>query len=197
MAAQPPKRRIGLLGGSFNPAHAGHLHISRLALDKLALDELWWLVSPQNPLKPERGMAPLSDRMAHAKTVAKADPRIVVSDLEAQINTRYTCETLAQLQALHPEFAFVWIIGADNLRQMHKWRRWRAIFRMVPIAVFPRVPYALRALSSRAARRFDAARIPENRASRLADLKPPAWVFLRTPVHGESATRIRKQQGRT
>jgi len=197
VATQTPKRRIGLLGGSFNPAHAGHLHISQLALEKLALDELWWLVSPQNPLKSEHGMAPLNERMATAKTIAKADPRIVVSDFEAKFNTRYTRDTLAQLQAQHPDFAFVWIVGADNLRQMHKWRGWRTIFRRVPIAVFPRVPYALRALSSRAARRFDAARIPENRAHRLADLNPPAWVFLRTPVHGESATRIRKQQGRT
>jgi len=189
------KRRIGLLGGSFNPAHAGHLHISRLALEKLGLDELWWLVSPQNPLKRAHGMAPFNERMAQARAVAKADPRIVVSNAEDQLGTRYTVDTLTQLQARHPELAFVWIIGADNLHQMHKWRGWRAIFRMVPIAVFPRVPYSLRALGGRAARRFDAARIPESRARRLAGLRPPAWVFLRTPLHGESATRIRKLMG--
>lgn len=190
-------RRIGLLGGSFNPAHAGHLHVSTLALEKLALDELWWLVSPQNPLKPKHGMAPLAERLARAKAVAKADPRIVVSDVEDRMGTRYTVDTLAQLRANHPECAFVWVIGADNLRQMHKWRGWRAIFRMVPIAVFPRAPYSLRALGGRAARRFEAARIPELRARRLAALKPPAWVFLRTPLHGESATRIRKRMGRS
>ena len=190
-----PALRIGLLGGSFNPAHAGHLHISTLALEKLELDAVWWLVSPQNPLKSAQDMAPLAARMAQAKTVAKADPRIVVSDIETQMGTRYTVDTLTQLQARTPEAAFVWIIGADNLRQMHKWRGWRAIFGMVPIAVFPRAPYSLRALGGRAARRFFAARIPENRAPRLAGLKPPAWVFLRTPLHGESATRIRKRMG--
>lgn len=195
MAEANTKRRIGLLGGSFNPAHAGHLYISRLALDRLGLDELWWLVSPQNPLKAERGMAPLSARLDQARTVARADARIHVSDVERQLGTRYTVDTLAALKAENADCAFVWIIGADNLRQMHKWRGWRAIFRMVPIAVFPRVPYSLRALGGRAARRFDAARIPENRAPRLVTLKPPAWVFLRTPPHGESATRIRKQMG--
>lgn len=193
MATQANKRRIGLLGGSFNPAHAGHLHISTLALEKLGLDELWWLVSPQNPLKSERGMAPLKVRLARARDVAKGDARIVVSDIETKMGTRYTVDTVAELQARNSDSAFVWVIGADNLRQMHKWRGWRAIFRMVPIAVFPRIPYSLRALGGRAARRFDAARIPENHAKRLAGLRPPAWVFLRTPKHGESATRIRKQ----
>jgi len=189
-------RRVGLLGGSFNPAHAGHLHISTLALESLALDQVWWLVSPQNPLKSTHGMAPLATRVAQAKSVAKADPRIIVSDAEARLGTRYTVDTLGALRAKHDDCAFVWIIGADNLRQMHRWRGWRTIFRMVPIAVFPRVPYSLRALGGRAARRFDAARIPENRAAKLAELKPPAWVFLRAPAHAESATRIRKQMGR-
>jgi len=189
------KRRVGLLGGSFNPAHAGHLHISTLALEKLGLDELWWLVSPQNPLKSTHGMAPLAQRLAQAKTVAKSEPRIVVSDIEDRLGTRYTVDTLARLCALHSDLAFVWIMGADNLAQMHRWRGWRAIFRMVPIAIFPRAPYSLRALGGRAAKRFDAARIPETRARRLAGLKAPAWVFLRTPLHGESATRIRRKLG--
>lgn len=189
------RRRVGLLGGSFNPAHAGHVHVSTLALEKLGLDELWWLVSPQNPLKSTHNMASLARRVAQAKAVAKADARIVVSDVEDRMGTRYTVDTLAQLRVRHPDLAFVWIMGADNLRQMHRWRGWRAIFRSVPIAVFPRAPYSLRALGGRAARRFEAARIPENRARRLADLTPPAWVFLRTPLHGESATRIRRNRG--
>jgi nicotinate-nucleotide adenylyltransferase len=188
-------KRIGLLGGSFNPAHAGHVHVSQLALERLALDELWWLVSPQNPLKPVEGMAPFAQRMAQAKSVAKADARIVVSDIEVQMGTRFTVDTLGQLRQRFAQAAFVWIVGADNLRQMHRWQGWRTIFRMVPIAVFPRAPYSLRALGSRAARRFEFARIPETRARRLAELKPPAWVFLRTPLHGESASRIRKRQG--
>lgn len=185
------RRRIGLLGGSFNPAHAGHVHISRLALERLALDELWWLVSPQNPLKPKEGMAPLVERLAGAKTAAKADPRIKPTDIERELGTTYTADTLEALKLRFLDADFVWIIGADNLRQMHRWHAWRTIFRTVPIAVFPRAPYSLRALGGRAARRFDAWRIPETRAKRLAGLKPPAWVFLRTPLHGESATRIR------
>ncbi|HEY9081465.1 nicotinate-nucleotide adenylyltransferase [Magnetovibrio sp.] len=186
------KRKIGLLGGSFNPAHDGHLHISKLALEILGLDELWWLVSPQNPLKSEAGMAPLEQRVASAKTVAKGDARIRVTDIEQKLNTRFTVDTLAALQAEYPENAFVWIIGADNLRQMPRWKGWRDIFRRVPIAVFPRAPYSLRAQNGRAARRFFSARIPVAKASRLVDMLPPAWVFLRTPLHGQSATRIRR-----
>lgn len=187
------KRKIGLLGGSFNPAHEGHLHISNLALDSLGLDELWWLVSPQNPLKSTDEMAPLKQRMAGAKAVAKVDERIRATDIEEKMKTRYTVDTLAALQAEYPGTAFVWIIGADNLRQMPRWKGWRDIFRRVPIAVFPRAPYSLRAQNGRAARRFYSARIPAAKASELVDMSPPAWVFLRAPLHGQSATRIRRQ----
>jgi len=184
-------RKIGLLGGSFNPAHDGHVHISRHALARLGLDELWWLVSPQNPLKDEVGMAPFRDRMSRAKAVAKVDSRIRVSDIETRLGTRYTLDTVTALHAEFPDFRFVWIIGADNLRQMPKWKGWRDIFRTVPIAVFPRAPYSLRALDGRAARRFARHRIPVTRSNRLARMKPPAWVFLNAPMHGQSATRIR------
>ena len=185
-------RRVGLLGGSFNPAHAGHVHVSRSCLDQLGLDEVWWLVSPQNPLKSTADMAPFDKRFAVAKAVAKADARIRVSDAERNFGTQYTVDTLAALKARHPDHAFVWIIGADNLRQIHRWRGWRAIFGAVPIAVFPRAPYSLRALGGRAARRFNAARIPSSRAKRLATMAPPAWVFLRAPLHAASATHIRR-----
>jgi len=184
-------RKVGLLGGSFNPAHEGHLHISQFALDRLGLDELWWLVSPQNPLKSERDMASFETRMKTAKKVTKAEPRIQVSDFESAKQTRFTVDTLAALQADFPDIAFVWIMGADNLRQMDKWRGWREIFHRVPIAIFPRAPYSLRALRSRAARRFEHARIPTTRAFRLARMTPPAWVLLKAPRHGQSATRIR------
>ena len=184
-------RIVGLLGGSFNPAHEGHLHISQVALDRLGLDELWWMVSPQNPLKSSDGMDTLTARMKSAQSVAGADKRIRVTDIEQRLGTQYTVETLAALQAEYPDFSFIWIIGADNLRQMHKWRGWREIFRRVPIAVFPRAPYSFRALDGRAAGRFAGARIPAVQASRLARMKPPAWVFLRAPLHGQSATRIR------
>ncbi len=194
--AQNTRRRIGLLGGSFNPAHEGHLHISKLALEKLGLDEVWWLVSPQNPLKPKDGMASFKARMASANAVTKAfAARIVVTDIEARLGTRYTCDTLKRLHDEHPDVAFVWLIGADNLRQMPKWKGWRAIFRTVPIAVFPRAPYSLRALGGRAARRFANARVAQSRAKSLADLRPPAWIFLRTPMHGAAATRIRRLHG--
>jgi len=187
------RRKIGLLGGSFNPAHEGHVHISSLALDSLGLDELWWMVSPQNPLKSTADMASLSDRMAGAKAAAKVEGRIRVTDIEEKLKTRYTVDTLAALRSKFPDYAFVWIIGADNLRQMPKWKGWREIFRRVPIAVFPRAPYSLRALNGRAARRFCRARIPAAKASRLVDMSPPAWVFLKAPLHGQSATRIRRR----
>ena len=188
-------RTVGLLGGSFNPAHDGHVHISRNALDRLGIDELWWLVSPQNPLKSTDGMGTLSARLKTAKSVAKAEPRIRVTDAEQRLKTRYTVDTLVALQAENPNFRFVWIIGADNLRQIPKWKGWRKIFRMVPIAVFPRAPYSLRALNGRAAKRFSRAEIPSRQAHGLALKTPPAWVFLKAPLNAQSATRIRRLSG--
>ncbi len=188
------KMRVGLLGGSFNPAHSGHLHISRLALERLRLDELWWLVSPQNPLKPVAGMAPLAERLESARAVA-AGEAIQVTDIERELGTRYTAETLRALKERFPDVRFVWLMGADLLLQMPRWRRWRAIFRMVPIAVFPRPSYSLKALSGRAARRFAGARVRASRAGAVAGMKPPAWVFLLAPPTAVSARRIRAQRG--
>lgn len=187
------KPRVGILGGSFNPAHDGHLHISRLALDRLGLDELWWLVSPQNPLKAAEDMAPYAQRLETARAVAARDGRIRVSDFEHQIASRYTIDTLTALKAQFPDHAFVWIIGADNLRQMPRWRHWSRIFRTVPIAVFPRAPYSLRALRGRAARRFKAAQLPSSAAARLVGKRAPAWVMLQEPLHGQSATSLRRK----
>jgi nicotinate-nucleotide adenylyltransferase len=184
-------RRIGLLGGSFNPAHGGHLHISRLALERLRLDALWWVVSPQNPLKPSAGMAPIEARLAAAARVAAAHPRIRVTDIERRLGTIYAVDTLRLLKARHAEARLVWVMGADNLIQVPRWRRWRTVFRTLPIAVFTRPTYSSRALSGRAARRFAAARVRESRAGTLADMAPPAWVFLRTRPDASSATRIR------
>jgi len=187
-------KRIGLLGGSFNPAHRGHLHISRHAIARLGLDELWWLVSPQNPLKPEAGMAPLEERLETARAVARDLP-IRVTDIERDLGTRYTADTLRALKNRHPGARFVWIMGADNLIQIVRWKDWRAIFRMVPIAVFPRPTYSFKALSGRAARRFAGAQVRPVRAASLADMRPPAWVFLPTPPDAASARRIRAQRG--
>jgi nicotinate-nucleotide adenylyltransferase len=184
------RRRIGLLGGSFNPAHAGHRHISLLALKRLGLDEVWWLVSPQNPLKPSRGMAPLARRLADARKAA-AHPRIRVTDIERRLNTRYTIDTVRALKRRHPDHSFVWLIGADNLLQMPAWKSWQALFQAVAIAVFARPSYSLKALAGQAAGRFARYRLPETQARRLTAQTPPAWVFLRIRLHPASATAIR------
>jgi len=191
---QPRRRplRVGLLGGSFNPAHEGHLYISREAIRRLGLDQVWWIVSPHNPLKSRRDLAPFETRLAWAKRVAAADPRIVVSDLEARIGTRYTVDTLRRL-VRDRHYRFVWIIGADNLAQFHRWRHWQRIFELVPVAVFERAPYSYVALAGRAAHRFAGARIGEEEARRIAELDPPRWAFVRLRPHSASATAIRER----
>ena len=182
---------VGLLGGSFNPAHEGHLEISLAALHRLGLDRVWWLVSPQNPLKPESGMAPLDERMAGARRLAR-HPRLLVTDIEAGLGTRYTADTLDGLRRRHPGTAFVWLMGADNLVQMPHWDRWTAIFEAVPVAVFDRPTYSQKALSGKAARRYRDRRLPERKARLLARLEPPAWVFLHTRLNPLSGTGIRE-----
>lgn len=190
-----PGRKIGLLGGSFNPAHEGHLHISSLALKRLKLDELWWLVSPQNPLKSESSMASLPKRLRDAKKVAGVNPRIIVTDVEDELSTRYTVDSIEALKRRYPGVSFVWIMGADLLTEVPKWKNWRQLFRSVPIAIFARPAYSSRALSSKAARRFAGSRIARSRIGSLADMRPPAWAFLRTRLNRESATRIRAREG--
>ena len=191
--AVSPGPRIGLLGGSFNPAHEGHRYISVEALKRLRLDEVWWLVSPQNPLKPPAELAPLAERLERARRVAR-HPRIRVLDLEARFGTFYTVDTLRRLLRFR-RYRFVWLIGADNLVQMPRWRHWWRIFRLVPIAVFERKSYSYDALAGRVAHRFAAARLPEERAFALADLEPPRWVFMRLRPHPASATAIRRAGG--
>lgn len=187
--------RIGLLGGSFNPAHAGHRHISLYALKALKLDQVWWLVSPQNPLKSSAGMGSLAERLEWARVAAR-HPRIRVTDLECSLGTRYTADTLRQLTRRFPKTRFVWLMGADNLRQIPRWRDWARIFRLVPIAVFSRPTYSLGALGGMAAQRFARRRVPDLRARGLADAEPPAWTFLRNPLHPASATAIRRARAR-
>jgi nicotinate-nucleotide adenylyltransferase len=183
-------RRIGILGGSFNPAHTGHLHISRQALHLLRLDEVWWLVSPQNPLKPADGMAPFEGRLNSARALTQ-ESNIRVSDLEREIGTQYTADTLAVLKGRFPRCRFVWIMGADNLIEINRWNHWTAIFETVPVAVLARPAYSFKALVSTAAKRFQRYRIKEIRAAALVDSKPPAWVFLQIPLSSASATLIR------
>lgn len=185
-----PGRRIGLFGGSFNPAHQGHRHASLLALNRLGLDEIWWLVSPQNPLKPASGTPPLAARLAEARAVAR-HPRIRVTDLEAQLGTRYTADTLVRLKARYPGVRFVFIIGADNLIDLPRWRHWTSIMTRMPLAVIARPGYELKALAAKPALRFAASRWPEARARGLARAKSPAWVFLHGPLDPTSSTGLR------
>lgn len=182
--------RIGLLGGSFNPAHEGHRYISLLALKRLGLHEIWWMVSPQNPLKPRDDMAPFEDRVAAARRVAK-HPRIRVTEVERWLGTVYTADTLRTLLPRFRHCRFVWLMGADNLRQIWEWKDWRRIFALVPIAIFARPSYSLEVLSGMAAKRFAANRVRESQARNLVDMAPPAWVFFHTRPHQGSATRIR------
>ena len=183
-------RRVGLLGGSFNPAHRAHLLVSRTALVRLGLDEIWWLVSPQNPLKPIQGMAPLAERLAEARRVAAGLP-IRPTDIESALGTRFTVDTLAALRGRFPLTRFVWLMGADNLQQVTRWKRWPEIFRLAPVAIFGRPAYSLGAMSSTAAKRFGTRRIPVERARELAGMSPPAWTFIHLRHEPTSATAIR------
>ncbi|MFO0995923.1 MAG: nicotinate-nucleotide adenylyltransferase [Alphaproteobacteria bacterium] len=189
----PVASRIGLLGGSFNPAHAGHLHISRLAIEHLALHELWWLVSPQNPLKPVVGMAPFPARFAAARRVAR-HPRIRVTAIERDLGTRYTVDTVRALKARHPEAHFVLVIGADNLLQLPAWHAWEQLFQELPVAIFDRPSYSQRALGGVAALRFAGWRLDQAFGPQLAYRAPPAWIFFRTALHPASATALRRRE---
>lgn len=182
--------RIGLYGGSFNPAHAGHAHVAAEALRRLRLDALWVLVSPQNPLKPRTGMAPLAARLASAEAIF-TDPRITVSALENRIGTRYTADTLAVLKRRFPRARFVFVMGADSFAGLHRWDRWHAVPGAVPVAVMPRPGFTRAALASRAARVFSRGRRPARAAAALPGQPPPAWVVLEIRQDESSATRIR------
>ncbi|MEO1190754.1 MAG: nicotinate-nucleotide adenylyltransferase [Pseudomonadota bacterium] len=186
-----PGQRVGLLGGSFNPAHAGHFHISKEALKRLSLHEIWWLVSPQNPLKSTCGMAPLDQRLAGARRVAR-HPRIRVTAIETLLESRYTAETLRRLQKRFPGVSFVWLMGADNMIQISRWHDWQSIFRQLPVAVFARPSYSMGASSSKAACRFRDSRLVGGAARGLARRSPPAWAFYRIRLSGLSATRLRQ-----
>ena len=186
----PPGARIGLLGGSFNPAHEGHLQISCEALRRLGLDEVWWLVSPQNPLKASAETAPLARRLAGARARAR-HPRIRVTHLETLLGTQFTMDALAVLRRRFPRVRFVWLMGADNLIQVSAWRDWPKIFQGVCVAVFDRPTYALKATAAKAAMRFAATRLREAQASWLTTRRPPTWVFVHGRLNRASSTNIR------
>lgn len=182
--------KVGLFGGSFNPPHAGHALVCEIALRRLALDQIWWIVTPGNPLKAGRELAPLAERIALSRKVAP-DPRIKVTAFEARHRVRYTADTVALVKARNPGVDFVWIMGADNLRDFHRWQRWRTIAMTVPMAVIDRPGATLAFLSSTMAKTFDFARVDESDAPLLARMKPPAWTFIHGPRSSLSSTALR------
>jgi len=186
--------RIGLLGGSFNPPHLAHRAISLFAIKRLKLDRVWWLVTPGNPLKNDRTLHDLEERTDAARRMAR-DPRIDVSCLESVIGTRYTVDTVRYLRRRGSGLRFVWIMGADNLAQFHRWQNWRDIASEVPIAVIDRPPQSFRALASPASQALARYRLPENQAASLADQPPPAWVFLTGMKLSLSSTGLRNLDG--
>lgn len=183
--------RIGLLGGSFNPAHAGHVHITEVGLRRLGLDYVWWLVTPQNPLKDVRGMAPLAQRLADARALW-SHPRVVISDLERRLGTDYTVDTLRRLQQRFVGVHFVWLMGSDNLEQFHRWRDWQTIMHLLPVAVIIRPGSSLAGLRARAAQRFVRSRVFATGGFALR--RPPALIVLDGPRHPLSASTIRARR---
>ncbi len=185
--------RVGLLGGSFDPAHGGHVHVTLEALKRFGLDRVWWLVSPGNPLKAH-GPAPLGMRLVRARQVMR-HPRVEITGIEARLGTRYTAETLAALFRLYPQVRFTWLMGADNLAEFHRWQRWEEIMRAVPVGVIARPGDRGAARRSRAARRFRAARLKAGAAHGLAAAEAPRWCLVNVPMVAHSSSAIRAAGG--
>jgi nicotinate-nucleotide adenylyltransferase len=183
-------QRIGLFGGSFNPAHRGHYAVALYALKRLNLDHVWWLVSPQNPLKPARDYSDYEERLAQTRKIAR-HPRFIVTDLEHTLRTRTTAATLAALKNVMRRGRFVWIMGADSFANLHHWNDWTDIPEALPLAILARPGYSMRALGGPASLRYLGNRIPADAAPSLPDAKPPAWCFIPMPLRPESSTAIR------
>ena len=186
--------RVGLLGGSFNPAHEGHREISLLALSRLGLDAVWWLVSPGNPLKDADEYAPFDERLRTARKVSD-HPRIIVSNFEERKGLQYTVDTLETLGALWPQIDFVWLMGADSLSTFHRWRDWRKIANLAPIAVFNRPGHESAWRTAPAAQALAEFRREESEAASLPTAEPPAWIFIGQPANPQSSTAIRARKG--
>jgi nicotinate-nucleotide adenylyltransferase len=185
--------RIGLYGGTFNPAHAGHRHVSLLALKRLQLDRLWWVVTPGNPLKERGGLKPACERAAAAQDAAR-HPRIDITCFEEEIDAHFTVDALAYVAARCEAVRFVWVMGADSLGSFHRWRGWRRIAGLMPFAVVDRPGWTLRAARSRAALALAPYRIDESDAPLLPDLAPPAWIFLHGPRSFLSSSELRNHK---
>lgn len=184
--------RVGLYGGSFNPAHEGHAHVAETALARLNLDRVIWLVSPQNPLKSSRETAPLAERMAGVAKVTRGR-EMIISDAETRLGSQYTIDTIRVLKARFPGVHFVWIMGADSLASFHRWRGWTQIMQSLPVAVVSRPWASLKARTSPAAVRFHAARRHSREAPILAGQAAPAWVYLKGPFNFASSTALRER----
>ena len=182
---------VGLFGGSFNPPHAGHVLLAEIALRRLRLDQLWWIVTPGNPLKSHKELMPLKERIAACEKLAE-DPRIKVTAFEAAHHIRYTADTLSLVKRKNPDVNFVWLMGADGLKNFHLWQRWQKIALTFPIAVIDRPGSTLSYMSSLVAKTFDYARLDEEDAPRLARMKAPAWTFIHGPRSSLSSSAIRK-----
>ncbi len=180
---------VGLLGGSFDPAHSGHVHITKAALTRFGLDRVWWLVSPGNPLK-QKGPAPLSQRLTHARQIMQ-DARVDVTGIEARLGTRYTAQTLAKLKRRYPDVRFVWLMGADNLAQFHLWQDWRWIMETVPVGIFARPEDRIAARLSKAAYVYRRAMLPDHASHILGAQSAPAWCFVNLPMSNQSSSAIR------
>lgn len=186
------RQKIGLFGGSFNPAHEGHRHVAETARVRLGLDKIIWLVSPQNPLKSKLETAPLADRMA--EILPFVGPDDIISDFETRISATYTIDTLSALKARFKGVQFVWIMGADSLASFHRWRGWLQIARLMPMAIVSRPGSLMNARFSPAAQRFRRYKVPSHAAKTLSRRIAPAWVFLKGPLHKHSSTQIRAQR---
>jgi nicotinate-nucleotide adenylyltransferase len=186
-------QRIGLFGGSFNPAHRGHYMVALYALKRLDLDWVWWLVSPQNPLKDPSETGDYAARLASTQAIAR-HPRFIVTDIEQQMGSRTTADTLRGLKPMLRRAEFVWIMGADSFANLHRWHDWLDIAQSLPLAVLARPGFSLRALGGPAAVRFSEAQVPIHLAPRLVGMAPPAWCFIPMPLRPESSTAIRRAQ---
>ena len=186
------KQTIGLMGGSFNPAHSGHRLISELAIKRLGLNKVWWLVSPQNPLKSSAGMASIKERVQNAVKISR-NPRIKVMTVESSLNTQYTVDLLKILSKRFSSARFIWIMGADNLLQFSEWKNWEEITTLVRIAIFDRPRFSLKSLVADMPRRFSGNRLREREGLLLKYKKPPAWIFFHSNLNHISATKIRSQ----
>jgi nicotinate-nucleotide adenylyltransferase len=189
-----PGMKVGLFGGSFNPAHDGHAHVAETALRRLDLDRVIWLVSPQNPLKSTRDSAPLAERMESAREAARlagSSQAMVVSDFETRVGTQWTVDTLRALKARHPGVRFVWLMGSDNLASFHRWRGWTDILRLMPVAVIARPGALLESRTAPAAQRFSSFRVSSKEARLLPNMQAPAWTYLRAPLNPRSSTALR------